>query len=165
MTYRSFARLAFAPLLAVLLLATGPAAFARSAPDSFADLAEKLLPAVVNIATTTKITDANRGDPDLEELFKQFFDKQRRGQGQGGDQNGDQNGDNGDDGRTATTAAPTPRARGHFAGLGLHHRPRRLRRHQQPRHRRRRRDHGTPHDNAEFKAKVVGRDPRPTWRC
>ena len=102
MTYRSFARLAFAPLLAVLLLATGPAAFARSAPDSFADLAEKLLPAVVNIATTTKITDANRGDPDLEELFKQFFDKQRRGQGQGqgqgqgGDQNGDQNGDNGD---------------------------------------------------------------------
>jgi serine protease Do len=97
-TYRSFARFAFAPLLAVLLLATGPAAFARSAPDSFADLAEKLLPAVVNIATTTKITDANRGDPDLEELFKQFFDKQRRGQGQGqgGDQNGDQNGDNGD---------------------------------------------------------------------
>jgi serine protease Do len=95
-TYRSFARLAFAPLMAVLLLATGPAAFARSAPDSFADLAEKLLPAVVNIATTTKITDANRGDPDLEELFKQFFDKQRRGQGQGGDQNGDQNGDNGD---------------------------------------------------------------------
>jgi serine protease Do len=82
--------------MAVLLLATGPAAFARSAPDSFADLAEKLLPAVVNIATTTKITDANRGDPDLEELFKQFFDKQRRGQGQGGDQNGDQNGDNGD---------------------------------------------------------------------
>ena len=96
MTYRSFARLALAPLLAVMLLATGPAAFARSAPDSFADLAEKLLPAVVNIATTTKITDANRGDPDLEELFKQFFDKQRRGQGQGGDQNGDQNGDNGD---------------------------------------------------------------------
>jgi serine protease Do len=99
-TYRSFARLAFAPLLAVLLLATGPVAFARSAPDSFADLAEKLLPAVVNIATTTKITDANRGDPDLEELFKQFFDKQRRGQGQGqgqgGDQNGDGNGDNGD---------------------------------------------------------------------
>jgi serine protease Do len=101
-TYRSLSRLVFAPLLAVLLFATGPTAFARSAPDSFADLAEKLLPAVVNIATTTKITDANRGDPDLEELFRQFFDKQRRGQGQGqgqgqgGDQNGDQNGDNGD---------------------------------------------------------------------
>jgi serine protease Do len=95
-TYRSLARFAFAPLLAVLLLATGPSAFARSAPDSFADLAEKLLPAVVNIATTTKITDANRGDPDLEELFRQFFDKQRRGQGQGQGQGGDQNGDNGD---------------------------------------------------------------------
>ena len=79
----------------MLLLATGPAAFARSAPDSFADLAEKLLPAVVNIATTTKITDANRGDPNLEELFKQFFDRQNRGQGRR-DQDGDQNGDNGD---------------------------------------------------------------------
>ena len=113
MTYRSFARFAFAPLLAVLLLATGPSAFARSAPDSFADLAEKLLPAVVNIATTTKITDANRGDPDLEELFRQFFDKQRRGQGQGqgqgGDQNGDQNGDNGDQNGDSGGADAPPR--------------------------------------------------------
>jgi serine protease Do len=92
-TYRSLARFALAPLLAALLLAMGPAAFARSAPDSFADLAEKLLPAVVNIATTTKIAEAGRGDPDLEELFRQFFDRQRRGQG--GDQ-GDQNGGNGD---------------------------------------------------------------------
>src|SRR5215468_10743267 len=73
-----------------------PPAFARSAPESFADLAEKLLPAVVNIATTTKITDAGRGDPDLEELFRQFFDRQRRGQG--GDQNGDQGDQNGDQG-------------------------------------------------------------------
>jgi serine protease Do len=96
-TYRSLARFALAPLLAALLLAMGPAAFARSAPDSFADLTEKLLPAVVNIATTTKIAEAGRGDPDLEELFRQFFDRQRRGQG--GDQNGDQgdqNGGNGD---------------------------------------------------------------------
>src|SRR5215472_15284894 len=93
-TYRSLARFALTPLLVVMLLAMGPAAFARSAPESFADLAEKLLPAVVNIATTTKITDAGRGDPDLEELFRQFFDRQKRGQG--GDQNGDQNGDNGD---------------------------------------------------------------------
>src|SRR6516164_7303843 len=91
-TYRSLARFALTPLLVVMLLALGPAAFARSAPESFADLAEKLLPAVVNIATTTKITDAGRSDPDLEELFRQFFDRQRRGQG---DQNGDQNGDNG----------------------------------------------------------------------
>jgi serine protease Do len=140
-TYRSFARFAFAPLLAVLLLATGPAAFARSAPDSFADLAEKLLPAVVNIATTTKITDANRGDPDLEELFKQFFDKQRRGQGQGqgGDQNGDQNGDNGDQNGDSRGADAPPRE---VTSLGsgfiidpTGHRD------QQSRDRRRRRDH------------------------
>jgi serine protease Do len=100
-TYRSLTRFAFAPLLAALLLAMGPTvvappAYARSAPESFADLAEKLLPAVVNIATTTKITDAGRGDPDLEELFRQFFDRQRRGQG--GDQNGDQGDQNGDQG-------------------------------------------------------------------
>jgi serine protease Do len=93
-TYRSLARFALTPLLVVMLLAMGPAAFARSAPESFADLAEKLLPAVVNIATTTKITDAGRSDPDLEELFRQFFDRQRRGQGDQ-NQNGDQNGDNG----------------------------------------------------------------------
>ena len=89
MTYRSLARFALASLLTALLLtgfglASGPAAYARSAPDSFADLAEKLLPAVVNITTTTKITDANRGDPNLEELFRQFFDRQKRGQGDQG---------------------------------------------------------------------------------
>ena len=92
MTYRSLARFALASLLTALLLtgfglASGPAAYARSAPDSFADLAEKLLPAVVNITTTTKITDANRGDPNLEELFRQFFDRQKRGQGDQGQGN------------------------------------------------------------------------------
>jgi serine protease Do len=93
-TYRPFARFALAPLVILLLLAIGPTAFARSAPDSFADLAEKLLPAVVNIATTTKITEANRGDPDLEELFRQFFDRQRRG-GSGGNQGQGDQGDSG----------------------------------------------------------------------
>jgi serine protease Do len=96
-TYRPFARFALAPFVALLLLANGPVAFARSAPDSFADLAEKLLPAVVNIATTTKITEANRGDPDLEELFRQFFDRQRRG---GSGENQDQ-GDQGDSGNNS----------------------------------------------------------------
>ena len=125
MTYRSLTRFALAPLLAVVVLAIGPTvmappAFARSAPESFADLAEKLLPAVVNIATTTKITDAGRGDPDLEELFRQFFDRQRRGQG--GDQNGDnggsggdQNGDNGGSGGDHVVwhrSAPRPRGTG-----------------------------------------------------
>ncbi len=99
MTYRSFARFALAPLLAVLIVAAGPAAFARGTPDSFADLAEKLLPAVVNIATTTKITDANRSDPDLEELFRQFFDRQqKRGQQGQGDNQDQGQGDNPDQG-------------------------------------------------------------------
>ncbi|MEA2779996.1 MAG: serine protease Do [Rhodospirillaceae bacterium] len=85
MTYQPFARFASLPLIAGLLLLMAPTAFARSAPDSFADLAEKLLPAVVNIATTQKITDANRGD--LEEMFKQFFDR-RKGQNGGNGENG-----------------------------------------------------------------------------
>jgi serine protease Do len=88
--YRSLVRFALAPLLAALLLisislADGRSSYASSAPDSFADLAEKLLPAVVNITTTTKITDANRGDPNLEELFRRFFERCGQGDpGQGG---------------------------------------------------------------------------------
>jgi serine protease Do len=68
--------LARATLLAALLLAALPAQ-ARSAPESFADLAEKLLPAVVNIASTQKVDD---GVPDeqFDEFFKDFFDRQRR---------------------------------------------------------------------------------------
>ncbi|HEY2889296.1 MAG TPA: trypsin-like peptidase domain-containing protein, partial [Dongiaceae bacterium] len=97
-------RITAAPLLASLLIGlsslavaplTAAPAFARGAPDSFADLAEKLLPAVVNIATTQKITDASRNDPNLEELFKQFFDRKNRGNGGNGDNGGGDNGDNG----------------------------------------------------------------------
>ena len=72
-----------------LTAATG-AAHAAPAPDSFADLAEKLLPTVVNISTTQKV----EGDQDLPEMpqfppgspFEQFFHDffNRRGQG-GGD--------------------------------------------------------------------------------
>ncbi len=76
-------------------------AMARPAPDSFADLAEKLLPAVVNISTTQTVKAEQRGgsgggggdNPDLpqfppgspfEEFFKDFLNKNRpRGQGQG----------------------------------------------------------------------------------
>ncbi len=77
------------------------AAFARPAPDSFADLAQKLLPTVVNIATeqTLKgarpqaaLPDLPPGSP-LQDLFKDFLDTQQDG------------------------AAPR-----HLAGLGLHHR-------------------------------------------
>ncbi len=94
--HRPFARFAAAPVIAGLLMLAPSAAFARGAPDSFADMAEKLLPAVVNIATTQKVSDASRSDPNLEELFKKFFDRQNRGDN-GGSGNGD-NGDNSDNG-------------------------------------------------------------------
>lgn len=70
-------------LIAALLGTT--AAQARSAPESFADLAERLLPAVVNISTTQTIK-RGEGGPDLpnfppgspfEDFFKDFFDKNR----------------------------------------------------------------------------------------
>jgi serine protease Do len=94
--HRPVVRLAAIPfVLGLLALAASPA-FARGAPDSFADLAQKLLPAVVNIATTQKITDASRNDPNLEELFKQFFDHQNRdNNGNGDNGGGDNGGDNG----------------------------------------------------------------------
>ena len=51
---------------------------AKSAPDSFANLAEKLSPSVVNISTTTVIEQRNREIPSFppgspfEDFFKQF---------------------------------------------------------------------------------------------
>ncbi|HEX7008276.1 MAG TPA: DegQ family serine endoprotease [Alphaproteobacteria bacterium] len=59
---------------------------ARAAPDSFADLAEKLLPAVVNISTTQNQDVAGRPGPEMpqlppgspfEDFFKEFFDRNR----------------------------------------------------------------------------------------
>jgi serine protease Do len=67
--------IAAAVVLIALCWGAAPAA-ARSAPESFADLAEAVLPAVVNISTTQTIT-ANSGDvQDFEDLFRDFFDKQ-----------------------------------------------------------------------------------------
>ncbi|MGH6827284.1 MAG: DegQ family serine endoprotease [Rhizomicrobium sp.] len=71
-------RFAFA-FLAVLVLGMFPA-LARPAPDSFADLAAKLLPTVVNIATTqtlkapppSALTNLPPGSP-LEDLFKNLL--------------------------------------------------------------------------------------------
>ena len=69
------------------------ALFGRVAPDSFADLAAKLLPSVVNISTSQTIKrqgptgELERGPqqrPQLppgspfEEFFKEFFDRQGR---------------------------------------------------------------------------------------
>ncbi|HLT76830.1 MAG TPA: DegQ family serine endoprotease [Ferrovibrio sp.] len=78
---------ATAGMLFVVLL--GAAAQARPPEGDFADLAERLLPAVVNISTTQSIQ--NRGLPEgmpqfppgspFEDFFKEFFDRQQRGEG------------------------------------------------------------------------------------
>ncbi|MDX1401609.1 MAG: DegQ family serine endoprotease [Kiloniellales bacterium] len=68
--------------LVPLLLLTFMASFfaglggaqARSAPESFADLVEKLLPTVVNISTT-QLVDAESPSGELEELFRDFLER------------------------------------------------------------------------------------------
>ena len=71
-------------LLGGLLLSN--AAFAKPAPASFADLAKKLLPAVVNISTSQVIKreappsqrpQLPPGSP-FEQFFKEFFDRQQQ---------------------------------------------------------------------------------------
>lgn len=70
-------------LVLALLLVQTLAAVARGPMDSFADLAERLSPAVVNITTTTNVAGreqpvmprAPRGSP-LEELFPDLFGPQ-----------------------------------------------------------------------------------------
>src|SRR5580704_4052276 len=61
-----------------------PAAHAHATPDSFADLAERLLPGVVNISSSQLLTAQNRGGPDFpvfppgspfEQFFKDFMEK------------------------------------------------------------------------------------------
>jgi serine protease Do len=78
----------------VLIVPAGwPSAAARPAPDGFADLADRLLPSVVNISTTQTLKPDQQSErsaparPQLppgspfEKFFKDFFDHQ----GQGGD--------------------------------------------------------------------------------
>ncbi len=61
----------FAVIMAVgLLVATAGSALARGAPESFADLAERLTPAVVNISSSQQIRGAASGE--LGELQKKF---------------------------------------------------------------------------------------------
>ncbi|WP_322095993.1 DegQ family serine endoprotease [Pelagibius litoralis] len=59
------------------MLAWSAAVQARSAPDSFADMVEGLLPAVVNIQTRQTIEGGQAEQ--FEEFFKEFFE--RRGEG------------------------------------------------------------------------------------
>ncbi len=82
----AFRRSARALTLVVALLLPVATAGAKPAPDSFADLAAKLLPAVVNVSTTQTIKGDKGGRPGLdvpqfppgspfEEFFKDFFDR------------------------------------------------------------------------------------------
>ena len=78
-----------AALMAALALpsALPPAALARGAPDSFADLAAALQPAVVNISSSQAAQQrADRGGPDtpgvppgspFEQFFRDFLDRNR----------------------------------------------------------------------------------------
>ena len=72
-------------MLGVLLLSFS--ALARGAPDGFADLAERLTPAVVNISTSQSVKAPNMPDTlpqvppgsPFEDLFRDFFEQQQRG--------------------------------------------------------------------------------------
>tara|TARA_R110002124_G_scaffold118493_9_gene275841 strand:+ start:2225 stop:3697 length:1473 start_codon:yes stop_codon:yes gene_type:complete len=70
------------------LVAQAAAGHARGAPESFADLAEKLSPSVVNITTSTTVTGVAGGNmPQVPEgspfgeLFRDFMDQGQGGQG------------------------------------------------------------------------------------
>jgi len=61
-------------LLAFAALALASTAEARGVPESFADLAEELLPTVVNISTSHLVEGGPGGDS-FEELFREFFER------------------------------------------------------------------------------------------
>lgn len=71
------------------LMFTSFAVNARTAPDGFADLAARLLPAVVNISTTQSVKRDGGAGPQMpklppgspfEQFFKEFFDRQQQRQ-------------------------------------------------------------------------------------
>src|SRR5680860_1239178 len=80
-----FKAMALTLLASALILAQAIAANAR--PESFADLAEKISPAVVNITTSTTVAQSTGPEPmvpdgsPFEDFFRQFRD---RGEGEGG---------------------------------------------------------------------------------
>ena len=82
---RRLAASCFAVFTVVATAAMPLPAYARSTPESFADLAAEVTPAVVNISASTTVEARNRTLPQLppgtpfEDLFEEFFN--RRGQG------------------------------------------------------------------------------------
>jgi serine protease Do len=94
-TLANFARQVCRPGLvtvasAALVLSALPSASLARGPDAISEVAEKVIDAVVNISTSQKVESRNTpmpqlpNDPQLDELFKDFFN--RRGQ-QGDNQN------------------------------------------------------------------------------
>src|ERR1700704_4617930 len=89
-TLAQFARQVRGPALATVAAAAmvlptlSTSSFARG-PDGISDVAERVIDAVVNISTSQKVEARNTpmpqlpGDPQLDELFRDFFN--RRGQG------------------------------------------------------------------------------------
>jgi len=67
-------RLALGAALTMLALLWAQQAFARSAPESFADLVDQVLPAVVNVSSTQKVPQ-NQQQQDLDEMFRDFLDR------------------------------------------------------------------------------------------
>jgi len=87
-TLRTVRTSIFSAVIALAIAAGGVTApdwaAARKPGESFADLAEMALPAVVNISTTQTLTPNERpelppGTP-FEDFFKDFFDRNREGQ-------------------------------------------------------------------------------------
>ena len=86
----TMAAIAVALVIGVAATVSSGPAIARSAPDSFAELAERLLPSVVNISTTGQVKASPRRIPQFDmpfppgspfqEFFKEFFDRERRGE-------------------------------------------------------------------------------------
>jgi serine protease Do len=71
----------FLALILLPLAVTPNLAEARGAPESFADLAEELTPAVVSISTETFVSESGGGLPGIpegtpfDEFFQEFFDR------------------------------------------------------------------------------------------
>ena len=70
-----------AAMLAAILFAPPTVSHAARGPDSIADVAEKVIDAVVNISTSQKVEARNSpmpqlpNDPQLDELFRDFFNR------------------------------------------------------------------------------------------
>ena len=86
----SVRHIAVAGLLLLGLAAPSTSAFARATPDSFADLADKVSPAVVNVSTTQTLRRGTMpqgmplppGTP-FDDFFKDFFEENGQGYDEG----------------------------------------------------------------------------------